>query len=425
MCLRVDCGVSITTAKKSDAVTKLIQRTCKATSHTQACYHYYSAIQNYDNIKSTFTCSDFNGLNPANGKLERPKLKATLSWKAQHTSEVWWDYTQPLYNFKNDPRSVTEPDCQADEYPPAYFLAENANDVQFGQLVRWIPGSENGGAAGMWKGFCANNDGGNGNFQTYTKDEKAKKHRKGSINTELVTGVGQALSEGEHEGADGTMTTTYTYDNAKFQRAVFEMKFDWAGVDPPSKPDWGLKANPCWPQGIVPNDPGYVLVTNDKWYDNPPNPDYRKSYSEPPPNDLVTQAKIPTGGKRPGSPSNNNPNPPKQANTGPGGQKRALGIIEDGFVIHDVNLTRRLTDEEIKQNVEVLDCADRTCSNERRALGDDDDFIVIPGVGPQMTPPTEVDSVPTIVPRATTLETKVETRKAISPELPAPTVATS
>lgn len=117
MCLRVDCGVSITTAKKSDAVTKLIQRTCKATSHTQACYHYYSAIQNYDNIKSTFTCSDFNGLNPANGKLERPKLKATLSWKAQHTSEVWWDYTQPLYNFKNDPRSVTEPDCQADEYP--------------------------------------------------------------------------------------------------------------------------------------------------------------------------------------------------------------------------------------------------------------------------------------------------------------------
>ena len=93
-------------------------------------------------------------------------------------------------------------------------------------------------------------------------------------------------------------------------------------------------------------------------------------------------------------------------------------------MIRDVNLTRRLTDEEIKQNVEVLDCADRTCSNERRALGDED-FIVIPGVGPQMTPPTEVDSVPTIVPEATTLETKVETRKAISPELPAPTFATS
>ena len=203
-------------------------------------------------------------------------------------------------------------------------------------------------------------------FRPTPNKTKQKKHRKGSINTELVRGVGQALSEGEHEGADGTMTTTYTYDNTKFQRAVFEMKFDWAGVDPPSKPDWGLKANPCWPQGIVPNDPGYVLVANDKWYDNPLNPDYRKSYSEPPPNDLAAQAKISTGGKRPGSPNNNSPNPLKQTNTGPGGQKRALGIIEDGFVIRDVNLTRRLTDEVIKQNVEVLDCADRICSTSAR-----------------------------------------------------------
>lgn len=191
-------------------------------------------------------------------------------------------------------------------------MAENANDVQFGQLIRWIPGSENGGAASMWTRFCANNDGGNGNFQTYTKNDEGKKRRKGSINTELVTGVGQALSEGEHEGEDGTMTTTFTYDNAKFTRAVFEMKFDWAGVDPPSAPDWGLKANPCWPQGIVPDDPGYVLLTEDKWYNKPPDPDYRKFYSEPPPASLAKAAKLPSGAKRPGSPSNNNPNPPSK-----------------------------------------------------------------------------------------------------------------
>lgn len=55
-------------------------------------------------------------------------------------------------------------------------------------------------------------------------------------------------------------------------------------------------------------------------------------------------------------------------------------------MIRDANLTRRLTDEEMEQNIEVLDCADRTCSNERRALGDEEDFIVIPGAGPQITP---------------------------------------
>lgn len=443
-----DCGVSITRIKRSQAVTSLIPKTCKAISHTQACYHYYSAFKNYNHIHTSFTCSNTHARD-ASGQPLRQSLSATKWWTGNHTSAGWWAYTQPSYKFKNRGAPV-KPRCQADEYPPAYFLTPAVNAIEHGQLIRWIPGNENGGAASVWTGFCASLDGGAGNSQTYAADNQQLGHRKGSINTNLVSGIGKAEKENEHRGADGTTTTTFAYADAKYTRAVLDMKFDWTGVEEPSeKNDWGLRSNPCWPKGIVPNDPGYVLLPDDKFYDKPPIPDDRKLYRNSAPHAMVAAAPKPSGWKppqpnkkaskirpkRPGPSGKNDPTQRgktraqtatglnQQTQAGSGVSKRALDTIQDGLVFRDVNSTRRLTEEEMDQGIEIIDCADRLCSKERRTLDDDDEFVIIPGEPPSKTPSANIDSAPTSVPVATTLEIRVAKRGPASPDLPKATRA--
>ena len=109
-------------------------------------------------------------------------------------------------------------------------------------------------AGRAWRKFCANNDGGAGNNQ-YNKD--------GQLNKDLVRPLNR-LRSASTVGRDEKTTITEWWD-AKYTRAVFDMRFDrrWP-LDPPEQHHWGPADNACWPSAIAPNDPGFVLLTNDK-----------------------------------------------------------------------------------------------------------------------------------------------------------------
>lgn len=243
---------SIPQRTRSAPVVKTITRTCTASIYTQACYHYYSVLENYDWVKNdVFTCTD-------NYIHDRPKknLLATGIWKKQHELNLWRSYTKPSYTFRGD---VRPPACDRDEWPAIYFFENGKHphdlEKQQGQLIRYLPAAEiSGAASNIWTGFCNKRDGGEGNAQ-YIKKAKASKSE---VNHELV----ELQQPGETiKNTQGLKTTTTTLYEAKFTRAVFEMDFDWTGVNKPSREnDWRLRENPCWPEDIVPDNPGYVLL---------------------------------------------------------------------------------------------------------------------------------------------------------------------
>jgi hypothetical protein len=68
---------------------------------------------------------------------------------------------------------------------------------------------------------------------------------------------------------------------------VFEIS-DWDGL--PNDPDYGLKINPCWPSRIVPNDPGFALLTDDSYYERLPGLLQSltiSNYAKPPPANVI------------------------------------------------------------------------------------------------------------------------------------------
>ena len=96
-----DCNddrVHVTQITKSEPVTKTITETCNGKKYPQACYHYYSAIHNYDWVKSTYECTDSNS---------RVRVQATSDWTKQHSDKTWRSYTINVEDNK-------EPKCQAD-----------------------------------------------------------------------------------------------------------------------------------------------------------------------------------------------------------------------------------------------------------------------------------------------------------------------
>lgn len=54
-------------------------------------------------------------------------------------------------------------------------------------------------------------------------------------------------------------------------RAIFKIT-DWDGL--PKDTKWyGLRDNKCWPKDLTPDDPGWVLLTNDEFYSAGQHPD--------------------------------------------------------------------------------------------------------------------------------------------------------
>ncbi|KAJ5295796.1 hypothetical protein N7508_010617 [Penicillium antarcticum] len=107
------------------------------------------------------------------------------------------------------------------------------------------------------------------------------------------------------------------------------MAYNWDGALTPSKAnDWGLREMPCWPSFIAPDGPGFPLLTNDMCILRATQIRRRNELED----DEIIQ------------------------------------IIEDGFAVSGENTTRRLTEDEISDNVELIHCQDSTCEEEIEAL---------------------------------------------------------
>ncbi len=117
-------------------------------------------------MKSTFACVDSNA---------RENAAATSKWTQQHAHSGWMAYTEPTYKFRGQ-GDDQKPRCQADEFPPGYFMPPDAKEKNLGQIIRWLPGSINRGATNTeWRQFCTNHDGGAGNGQFHKDDKKEPK----------------------------------------------------------------------------------------------------------------------------------------------------------------------------------------------------------------------------------------------------------
>lgn len=220
-----------------------ITETCPVKLFPEACAHYYSAIHDRG-MADILTCEDGE---------RRANLDVTDRWKLQHNSgEGWGAFTKPYYMYKGQEKKAVE--CQADEYPPGYFLPndkEERKKPEWGQLIRWLPSQENGQAANaIWSGFCAKYDGGKDNRQRVDVKRKEWKAFDGKdkeqwpLQKELVD-PGKSRVQSEEKG--GTWTYTTIYDEITFTRAVMTVAFDYEEDDKPRKEnDWYLSENPCW-----------------------------------------------------------------------------------------------------------------------------------------------------------------------------------
>ncbi|KAK4063449.1 CAZyme family GH18 and CBM24 [Trichoderma aggressivum f. europaeum] len=214
---------------------------------SQACYHYSSAIQ-VNRQWATLTCPQ-----EAAATKHRLDARATSVWSSQHAGEGWQD---------RDAAGRTWQNCDRDEYPPAYLLGEtdpayiNSGSNSKGQLVRYVPNTQNPKAGQMWKGTC---------FGTPVRALSDKV---------LMDSVAKAPQSKKQN----------------IQKVNFEQTMAEIGVDtrpeftisswgPPSSSDAGLSANPCWPKGIAAADPGFALLTYDPYYGGrAPAYDYKAKY---------------------------------------------------------------------------------------------------------------------------------------------------
>jgi hypothetical protein len=85
----------------------------------------------------------------------------------------------------------------------------------------------------------------------------------------------------------------------------------------------------------------------------------------------------------------------------------------------DTNATRPLTDEELRHQVEVVQCKDKQCSSEVQ-ISDTD--LIIPAVAPPSLPAVNHDAVPTFIPtKSMRTEVRSKKRTDVHPDLPAAT----
>ncbi|KAF2798067.1 hypothetical protein K505DRAFT_322158 [Melanomma pulvis-pyrius CBS 109.77] len=377
----------VTEITKSVAVLKTYTQTCSAAKAGQACYHYYSVIennkaQNWDH----FTCTDGQA---------RHDGSATAVWENEHPKNGWRDY---LPKAMTDARGVVS--CQRDEYPPGYF-----NKAGAAQIIRWLPQKDNDAGGKVWAGFCNKYDGGKGNGQLRAQNKK-KGYAEGEINNDLVK-LGKKGNEKVKKPSPQAKATTTTPYEATFTRAVFKIEFDWGLKGAPNKGnDWFLSDNACWPKAIATDDPGYNLLTDDAWYTTAGTPqqqaDRKKQkalYAKAPPANYVTKAIK-----------------PKKRNAA-FLHEREFEILEDGYGVRHGNISRRLVDGEF----EIIQCTSKDCKEERSLLSEDEIAAVIPAPEEKREMlPGRSEALPTAVPESKFI-VSADKREAASPELPAAT----
>ncbi|EHK96459.1 putative Killer toxin subunits alpha/beta [Glarea lozoyensis 74030] len=126
-----------------------------------------------------------------------------------------------------------------------------------GQLARLLPGTQNSGAASMWKSMCFN----------IPAKEVSDRDMKDQIALDPDKKYGEVVAGDKR---------TFTYLGAVNVRT--RPKFTISSW-PASAPNDGLNNNPCWPSGRAPEDPAYALIAVDPYYTDKTRPyDYTKPY---------------------------------------------------------------------------------------------------------------------------------------------------
>lgn len=234
--------VITTVTYAQNARTTQVTGTCKD-SMTQACYHYSSDIS-VNPQWATITCPP-----EAAGTEHRQNGRATAKWDQQHDGDLW--VTSP------------SPDrCERDEYPPAYLLNKDHTAIReggkntWGQLVRYLPGKQNGAAGQMWKGACLGPA-----LMGLSDQELARRVVAAPPASKLVI---PAAARGDKLLVKTMAAVTVDH------RPEFTLEFEHAG----NLPNHGLNDNPCWPSKMAGKDPGFVLLTYDRYYPREITPPY-------------------------------------------------------------------------------------------------------------------------------------------------------
>ncbi|GIK01365.1 hypothetical protein Aspvir_005399 [Aspergillus viridinutans] len=232
------------------------------------------------------------------------------------------------YDRERD-RNKLPANCDADEWPPAYFADFN-NGLAFlegnsdhgaarPQFIRAVDSGENQAAGRLFRGKCA------------------KKAPSRDIDT--------AYSD-EPPKNGGGLWTQWVLVKAVFTRQVYSVS--WSGLVDPGDGDDGLKINRCQPNfGDGKDHRGFALLNRDSWFDrNPWAKDYTAMY-----------------------------NPQK---------KRGVDVHPDDIVVIEANSSRRATDTELKRYFGLVRCSD-DCSSEMQEIDLEATSAVI--VAPPKTQP--------------------------------------
>lgn len=131
---RADCNKGTVTRYTSTEVhTSLAIKPCPVGA-SQACWHYYSAI-NRTPAWSHQTCLE----TVQNRNFVGP-VYATSQWSSEHLKQAEW------VRWMKRPRGG----CERDEFPPAYFWEGTGR----GQLIRYNPAEDNNLGGKIWQQFC-------------------------------------------------------------------------------------------------------------------------------------------------------------------------------------------------------------------------------------------------------------------------------
>lgn len=272
-CMSGTTHVTIVSSMKFGSQIKTFPQTCSS-SYSQACYNYRSIVSRHPEF-AELTCSDELGTT-TRSHADSP---ATTTWLTQHggnDNKIKWL------------EGARERRCDMDEYPPSYFMQEQWVEKQ---RMRLLPATDNRRAGQLWSRFCYNRG-----LEGVDKDDKLITRPVSSSTTKNINTGGdkkseflaldvirsfQARSTISKMLADSTLCLATTKITTYLQVSVpVKPVFTIAEYQVPNDNDDGLEANECWPREFAPRDAGYVLMTNDEWYNNRPPPyDYKK----PPP----------------------------------------------------------------------------------------------------------------------------------------------
>ena len=246
---------------------KKVPITCSS-QFGQACYAYRSIISANPEFEE-LTCNDDLGTT----SIRRKDYPATARWLREHggnsVKSQWLQGAQ-------------EQNCERDEYPPSYFMQDKWIDSQ---RMRLLPGPQNQAAGQLWKGFCYTQ----GIQDVKSNDPPITKPIKSIVDSTVKRGSKSYILKATSLPHAGRTIDLEFANNLAWLETTYTTKME---VSVPVKPvftfaqfdvsdsDDGLTDNPCWPKKYTPNDPGYVLLTEDEFYKGQPPP---IDYTKPPP----------------------------------------------------------------------------------------------------------------------------------------------